>query len=319
MVRQLDHRRILERRDPVAVHLAVLGHAQRQRSIWIDAGRAAKKVAQRACDRLLAIERDFHNQTPQCGFDIGGLRAQNNPGDRRRAIERVAQLIARAHNDLERRHLPIRRGDRARLLELGGQPFEARRQSLQIPAIERLDARPLWIGAVVHMIIETALVAGHLAATRVRDRQVEIPPLAVLARNGAWQPGELAAQKIGHRRFNHRLLRAVQVNPHRARRVGRPDSHQGARTRRVDHDELLPSGPLLLPQKMPRVGIRKPILGRRLRFPVIRRELFAGVGRIRELRQTRQVGHVLDQRRRRDPLRTCRKHGRRHQAGRGGQ
>ena len=295
-VDQLHHRVVLEGHEPVAIHLAILRHAQGQGGVGIDPGGAAIEVAQGRRDGLLAVEGQLHEDAAQGGFTVGGRHFDQATGKRLGTRKTLARGFAGGQTKLEGLGVPVRRLRLARRVEPGAQFLDRARQLGQLLTLERGDRGAGRIGTVIDVIVEIAGVAGDLAMAGVGDGEVEVPALAVFAGDRPGPAREFAAQHLGHGRLDDRRGGVVEIDAQGARRIGRPEAYDRARSRGVHHDIFLPSVDLLHAQVLAAIAVGEPILvARGFGFAVVGGKLLAGVGRIREFRQAGQVGHVVQQ------------------------
>ncbi|MPN03945.1 hypothetical protein SDC9_151180 [bioreactor metagenome] len=222
----------------MAVHLAFLGHPQRQCGKRVHSGTGSEEIAQRRFHAVFSIETDLHNDPAQRRLTICCRHAQHCPSKGHWPCKIAPEALPRSQVKIEILHVPASRVA-ARIVQPLSDLLDRLLQGLDLRRLERLNRCSRLIRAVIHMIIETAFVAGDLAAFPIRDREIEIPSLAVFTGDRFGQPRERAAQQVCHRRLNHRLLRAIQVHTDGPGRVRGPNPHHSPGALGVHHHKLL--------------------------------------------------------------------------------
>src|SRR5512138_814740 len=90
----------------MAIHTAVGRHSQRKGREQVVPRGAAKDIAQRRLKAILAVELDFHNDTPQGGLAVLGRDAHHRPRKSQRPIEVSAEALARWKRQVKLLNLP---------------------------------------------------------------------------------------------------------------------------------------------------------------------------------------------------------------------
>ena len=139
------------------------------------------------------------------------------------------------------------------------------------------------------------LEGSDLATLGVRNWEVEIPTLAVLAGNRPRPARKLASEQFGHRRLDHGPLGAVDIDAQRSSRVSRPDPYDRSWSHGIHHHMFLASGMFFDAKVLAAISIGKPIILGRTRRTIIGGKLLARVLGTGKLRHVGQIRHLIQQ------------------------